>query len=110
MLLNKKILFITMDCWSSYNSATTANTFAALFKNYDSSQMASLYLREEIPTSKQCCKFFLISENAVLRSVFKPNTITGKVFYRDKMSIAQSDIFNIEKTISMAYNLFCNTW
>ena len=98
MLLNKKILFITMDCWSSYNSATTANTFAALFKNYDSSQMASLYLREEIPTSKQCCKFFLISENAVLRSVFKPNTITGKVFYRDKMSIAQSDIFNIEKT------------
>ena len=52
MLLNKKILFITMDCWSSYNSATTANTFAALFKNYDSSQMASLYLREEIPTSK----------------------------------------------------------
>ena len=98
MVLNKKILFITMDCWSSYNSATTANTFASLFENYDSNQMASLYLREEIPTSKQCCKFFSISENAVLRSVLKPNTITGKVFSRDEMSVTQRDICNIEKT------------
>ena len=96
--MNKKILFITMDCWSSYNSATTANTFASLFENYDSNQMASLYLREEIPTSKQCCKFFSISENAVLRSVLKPNTITGKVFSRDEMSVTQRDICNIEKT------------
>ena len=87
-----------MDCWSSYNSATTANTFASLFENYDSNQMASLYLREEIPTSKQCCKFFSISENAVLRSVLKPNTITGKVFSRDEMSVTQRDICNIEKT------------
>lgn len=98
MVLNKKILFITMDCWSSYNSATTANTFASLSENYDSNQMASLYLREEIPTSKQCCKFFSISENAVLRSVLKPNTITGKVFSRDEMSVTQRDICNIEKT------------
>lgn len=96
--MDKKILFITMDCWSSFNSATTANTFASLFKNYDFNRMASLYLREEIPTSKQCCKFFSISENAILRSVFKPNTITGKVFCRDEMSITQNDILNIEKT------------
>ena len=96
--MDKNILFITMDCWSSYNSATTANTFASLFKNYDSTHMASLYLREEIPTSKQCCLFFSIAENSVLKSVFKPRTITGKLFRRDEMEITQNDISNIEKT------------
>lgn len=96
--MDKNILFITMDCWSSYNSATTANTFASLFKNYDSAHMASLYLREEIPTSKECCLFFSIAENSVLKSVFKPKTITGKLFRRDEMEITQNDISNIEKT------------
>lgn len=96
--MNKNILFITMDCWSSFNSATTANTFASLFKNYDADRMASLYLREEIPTSKQCCRFFSISENAVLKSVFKPKTHTGKVFERENMTITPEDMRNIEQT------------
>ncbi len=78
----KKILFITMDCWSSLNSATTANTFASLFKNYDSEKLAGICLREEIPTSDKCSSYFIISENSILKSIFNPRLETGECFFK----------------------------
>lgn len=96
--MDKKILIVTMDCFSKYNSATTANTFEALFKNYNPENVASLYLREEIPSGSACSKYFQISENAVIKSTVKCKIKTGKLYQADNIDVSSDDKENIQKT------------
>ena len=96
--MDKKILIVTMDCFSKYNSATTANTFETLFKNYNPKNLASLYLREEVPSGHACSKYFQISENAVIKSVIKRKIKTGKLFESDNVELTSEDQKNIQKT------------
>ena len=96
--MDKKILIVTMDCFNKYNSATTANTFETLFKNYDSKNLASLYLREEIPSGNACSLYFQISENAVVKSSLKRAIKTGKLFTAGNIEISSEDKHNINKT------------
>lgn len=70
-----KILIFTIASW---NSKVGDNTWETLVSQYDSANLANIFLREEIPDSTVCSKYFCISENRVLKSIFKRNIKTGK--------------------------------
>ena len=70
-----KILIFTMTSW---NSKVGANTWETLVKDFDRENLANVYLREEIPDSEICSRYFCISENRVIKSILKRKTKTGR--------------------------------
>lgn len=76
--MQKKILICTIESW---NSRVGANTFSTLFSEYSSEHLANIYLREEIPDSECCGKYFQISEMRAIKSIFKRNESVGKEVY-----------------------------
>lgn len=70
-----RILVITVPSW---NSRVGANSWAALLEKYDSENVASIYIRDEIPDSPICSRYFCISESKVLKSVLKRKIKTGR--------------------------------
>lgn len=70
-----RILVFTVPSW---NSKVGANSWAALLEKYDSKDIASIYIRDEIPDSSICSRYFCISESKILRSVLKRRTKTGE--------------------------------
>ncbi len=78
-----KILVITVGSW---NSKVGANTWASLLEGYDSAQIANLYFRNEQPDSAICSRYFNISENKIIRSVFNRRISTGH-----EVSISEPD-------------------
>lgn len=73
--MTPKILILTVESW---NSKVGANTFSSLFAGYPAQNLANVYIREELPDSKSCARYFQISENKVIRSIFKPGVKTGR--------------------------------
>lgn len=71
---SKKILVITVSSW---NSKVGANSWAALLESYPSENIASICIRDEIPDSKVCSRYFSISENKVIKSLFRRGVKTG---------------------------------
>ncbi len=71
---NLNILVITVASW---NCKVGSNTWTSLLKDYCSENIANICIREEIPDSKICSRYFCISENKVLKSIFKRNIKTG---------------------------------
>lgn len=69
-----KILVITVPSW---NSKVGANSWATLLANYPSENLASIYIRDEIPDSNVCSRYFNISENKIIRSILHRNMKTG---------------------------------
>ncbi len=82
-----RILVFTMTSW---NSKVGANTWQSLVSHYDSKDIANIYLRDEIPDSQVCSKYFCISENRVIKSIFKRNIQTGKEVMAQPLSEAES--------------------
>ena len=70
-----RILVITVASW---NSKVGSNTWTSLLKNYDSENIANICIRDEIPDNKICSRYFSISENKVLKSVFNRKVKTGR--------------------------------
>lgn len=70
-----KILVVTVTSW---NSKIGANSWATLLENFDSKSIANICIRDEIPDSKVCSRYFCISESKILKSVFKRKIKTGK--------------------------------
>ena len=62
---------------SSWNSKIGANSWASLLEGYPSENVANLSIREERPDSNICSRYFCISENKILKSIFKRKIITG---------------------------------
>ena len=73
--LKPRILVITVSSW---NSRVGANTWATLLEKYDNEKVANICIRDEIPDSKVCSRYFCISESKVLKSVLKRKIKTGK--------------------------------
>lgn len=69
-----KILVFTVPSW---NSKVGANSWASLLEGYHSENVANICIREETPDSDICSRYFCISENRVLKSIFKRNIKTG---------------------------------
>jgi len=70
-----KILVFTVSSW---NSKVGANSWATLLKQYDNKNIANIYIRDEIPDSEVCSRYFNISENKIIKSVFNRKIKTGK--------------------------------
>ncbi len=70
-----KILVFTVSSW---NSRVGANSWATLLGQYDKSNIANIYIRDEIPDSEVCSRYFNISENKIIKSVFNKKIKTGK--------------------------------
>lgn len=70
-----KILILTVESW---NSKFGANTFSSIFQNVPNSEYANICIRDEIPDSNFCKRYFRISEPKVIRSVLFRHTKTGK--------------------------------
>ncbi len=93
-----KILVVTINAWKDN---TGINTLINFFKHWDSDKVSQIYTRSEMPSTSVCNEFFQISENAVIKSVFKRNVKTGRrvnnVVYDDSVSAADDDNSIAEK-------------
>lgn len=69
-----RVLVSSVDVW---NKKSGSDTFQNMLSGYDWDKIANVYIRNGKPTSEVCNKYFLISENAVVKSVLKKNTVTG---------------------------------
>lgn len=74
----KNILVCSVPCW---NKKSGSDTMSSLLTGYSKEKLANLYIREDFPDSDVCEKYFRISENAVIKSIFKPGIKTGKQIY-----------------------------
>ena len=69
-----KILVVSTNAW---RDNTGINTLIEFFKCWDNNRIAQIYAKSELPKTSVCNKFFRISENAVMKSVFKRTVKTG---------------------------------
>ncbi len=69
-----RILVMSVPSW---NSKVGANTWEALLKQYDSKNIASIYIRDDVSDSEVCGRYFCISENRIIKSILNPKTKTG---------------------------------
>ncbi len=69
-----KILVVSTNAW---RDNTGINTLIEFFKCWDNERIAQIYAKSELPKTSVCNKFFRISENAVMKSVFKRTIQTG---------------------------------
>ena len=70
-----KILVLTVTAW---NSLVGDNTWSTLLAPYNNENIANIYIRDEIPDSTICSKYFCISENRVVKSIFN-RTLSKKL-------------------------------
>lgn len=75
MIENKRILILSVSAW---NSKVGADTWPTLVSGLNPDNIASISLREEIPDSPKCNNYFVLSENKVLKSIFKCKVKTGR--------------------------------
>lgn len=91
-----KILICTVDCWKSDSAASTANTFANLFGDLPPQNLANIYIREDLPDSKVCSRYFQIAESRIIKNLFRRKTKTGREVSATTQ-LSQSDIEDAQK-------------
>ena len=70
-----KVLVVAINAW---REDATSHTLMNICSCWDPSRLAMVYTRADLPNTKVCSRFFQISENDVLKSVFKPWKQTGR--------------------------------
>lgn len=89
MIEDKKILILSVSPW---NSKVGADTWPTLVSGLNPDNIASISLREEAPDSPNCNNYFVLSENRVLKSIFKRGIKTGRRVERENDTISDSDL------------------
>ena len=75
MIEDKKILVLSMSAW---NSQVGSDTWPTLMSGLNPDNIANIAFREEIPDNPICNNYFVLSENRVLKSIFKREIKTGR--------------------------------
>lgn len=70
-----KVLVVSTNAW---RDNTGIHTLIELFSCWDPDRLAQLYTKSVLPSTRICHRFFQISENAVLRSVWRRRLSTGR--------------------------------
>ena len=70
-----KILVVGINAW---REDATSHTLMNIFSCWDSKKVALLYARADLPNTEVASRYFQISENDVLKSVFKPWRKVGR--------------------------------
>ena len=84
-----RILVFTVSSW---NSRVGANSWATLLSKYDSSLIANICIRDEIPDSPVCSRYFNISESRVIKSIFKRKVRTGREIRVEDRIVDNTDL------------------
>ncbi|WP_423800050.1 hypothetical protein [Neobacillus sp. SAB-20_R2A] len=92
-----KVLVVSINAWKD-NSGI--NTLIDLFKNWEKDKIAQIYTRSSLPSTKVCNRFFQISENAVIKSIFNRKKVTGRIV-SNEMKIDKDLKENIEQENSL---------
>ena len=71
----KKVLVCSVPCW---NQKTGSDTFSSLLDGYGADCVANLYIRPGVPDSDVCKRYFRITENAIIKSIFNRAIKTGE--------------------------------
>ncbi len=88
-----KVLVVTINAW---RDNTGINTLIEFFKCWDKDRIAQIYTKSLLPNTTVCHRFFRISENAVMKSVFKRKIKTGTVVENETV-VSESDKQAAEK-------------
>ena len=92
-----KVLVVSTNAWQDN---TGINTLIQFFKCWEREKVAQIYTRTALPNTSVCDNFFRISENAVVKSWFKPNIATGSVVYNKyNSSDEEAAAVNTEKKL-----------
>ena len=75
----KKILVFTVASFN--NEGVGSGTWTTLLKGYDKNNIASVFIRDEVPNSSVCGRYFSISENKVFKSILRRGMQTGTEVY-----------------------------
>ena len=70
-----RVLVTTVPAWSK-----GSNTLSSLFKGYDKSKLACLYIRADKSDAQSCNRYFHIIESKILKSVFIRQEKTGEEY------------------------------
>jgi len=72
-----KVLSISLSTWRKDSGIHTQTD---LFKLYDKDRVAQIYTKSDLPNTDVCDNFFRISENEIIKSVYKRNKVGKRVF------------------------------
>lgn len=71
-----KILAISLSTWKS---GSGIHTQTDLFKFWNPDRVAQIYTKSDMPNTPVCNRFFQISENEIIKSVYKRNKVGKRV-------------------------------
>lgn len=77
-----RILVFTVSSW---NSKVGSNTWSSLLEKYPSENLANICIRDEYPDSNICSRYFVVSENRIIKSIYNRKVKTG--YEIDKKSV-----------------------
>ena len=92
----KNILILTVDCWNLNIGANSSYTYSNLFSSMDEYSISNIYIREELPNDPCCSRYFQISENRIIKSLFNRKIKTGREVECGSFE-TQKDVINITK-------------
>ena len=71
-----KILFITVNGW---NNTTGTATIPSIIEGYPPENVASIFIRPDLPNSHTCSLYYNISEKDVIKSIFNHKICPGNI-------------------------------
>lgn len=86
---NPRILVFTVAAWD--NSAEV-NTWSSLLAGHDPESVANICIRDGAPVRKNCARFFSISENKVIKSIYNKKIKTGHVVSPKDENVVSDDL------------------
>lgn len=91
-----KILSISLSTWRKDSGIHTQTD---LFKFWNPDRVAQIYTRSDMPNTPVCNNFFQISENEIIKSVFRRNNVGKRVFNTTKVDNKTQKAINAEKKL-----------
>lgn len=91
-----KILSISLSTWRKDSGIHTQTD---LFKFWNPDRVAQIYTRSDMPNTPVCNNFFQISENEIIKSVFRRNNVGKRVFNTTEVDNKTQKAINAEKKL-----------
>lgn len=95
-----KVLVIGINAWRVEG---TTHTLMDIFSNWDPERLALIYTRSDYPNTSVCNRFFQISEEQIIKSVFKPWMKVGRVVGNQLVDKYDKDVSVEHKRYSLAH-------
>lgn len=91
-----KVLSISLSTWRKDSGIHTQTD---LFKYYDPDRVAQIYTKSDLPNTPVCNSFFRISENEVIKSVYKRKPVGCRVSNGAEASEKEARAIDAEKAL-----------